>query len=346
MIGYVGTGASFYDCIRYCLEDKKQLSEEDKRRLSECENVQHKDRSEVLFYNKCYGDKYELAEEFRSVAKLSKRVEKPVFHLALRIAPGELLGKEKWMEIGVECAREFGIADNQYICVLHKDTKEQHIHIVANRVGFDGKVASDSNSYRKMAALCRKLEHKFSLKEVLSPRAFLPPYERLRERNDVRKAKLSKDIMQTLHHATSWKEFFNVMEGLGYRVMKGRGIAFIDKKNVKIKGSEIGFSLAKIERVLTLRRSQIEGEKDEQIARSNMPGAKPHTTRMAAYGSSGGKEENGGAREAVITTELKNLLELLLRSEYVDNHVSFELTEAGIKKRKKRKRGYNQGLGH
>lgn len=95
MIGYVGTGASFYDCIRYCLEDKKQLSEEDKRRLSECENVQHKDRSEVLFYNKCYGDKHELAEEFRSVAKSSRRVEKPVFHLALRIAPVELLGKEK-----------------------------------------------------------------------------------------------------------------------------------------------------------------------------------------------------------------------------------------------------------
>jgi hypothetical protein len=95
----------------------------------------------VLFYNQCYGNKYELAKEFGDVSRLSKRVEKPIFHFALRLAPGELLDKDKWMEDGAECAREFGVAENQYICILHKDTKEQHIHVVANRVGFDGKVA-------------------------------------------------------------------------------------------------------------------------------------------------------------------------------------------------------------
>ncbi|EOR95367.1 hypothetical protein ADIARSV_1479 [Arcticibacter svalbardensis MN12-7] len=50
-------------------------------------------------------------------------------------------------------AEEFGVGDHQYICVLHKDTKEQHIHIAANRVGFDGKAAKDGNSYKRMSAL-------------------------------------------------------------------------------------------------------------------------------------------------------------------------------------------------
>jgi hypothetical protein len=48
MIGYVGTGASFYECIRYCLEDKKNLSEEQKVLKSLKDQLQHKDRAEIL----------------------------------------------------------------------------------------------------------------------------------------------------------------------------------------------------------------------------------------------------------------------------------------------------------
>jgi len=43
------------------------------------------------------------------------------------------------------------------------------------------------------------------------------------------------------------------MTELGYKVIKGRGISFIDDKKVKIKGSEVGFSLGKTERILFLR---------------------------------------------------------------------------------------------
>jgi Relaxase/Mobilisation nuclease domain len=82
--------------------------------------------------------------------KALPRVEKPVLHLSLRLAPGETLSRNQLIEIGREAAKGFGVADHQYICVLHKDTKEQHTHIAANRVGFDGKVASDSNSYKRI----------------------------------------------------------------------------------------------------------------------------------------------------------------------------------------------------
>ncbi len=98
---------------------------------------------------KCFGNKHELTQQFKDVQKLSRRVEKPVLHLSLRLAPGETLTKDHLIEMGRACAKEFGVPDNQYICVLHKDTKEQHIHIAANRVGFNGKVASDSNSYKR-----------------------------------------------------------------------------------------------------------------------------------------------------------------------------------------------------
>src|SRR5690606_23755070 len=164
MIGYVGTGSSFFECIRYCVQDKKELSEKQKEELALRDNLQHKNRAEVLAYNKCFGNLRELTTQFKDVAKLSRRVEKPVFHFSLRLAPGDTLNRSQLEEIGQECAKEFGVDDNQYICVLHKDTREQHIHVVANRVGFDGKVASDSNSYKRMAALCRRLEKQYHLR--------------------------------------------------------------------------------------------------------------------------------------------------------------------------------------
>lgn len=119
MIGYVGKGSSFFDCIRYCLEDKKELSEEQKQQLSQKDHLQHKDRAEILFYNKCFGNKYELAEDFKEVAKLSKRVEKPVFYFSLRLAPGEVLPKDQLMEIGRECAKKFKVADKELLYVLN-----------------------------------------------------------------------------------------------------------------------------------------------------------------------------------------------------------------------------------
>jgi hypothetical protein len=88
MIGRPITGSSFLGCISYNLEDKRELTEEQKEQLSQLEGVRHKNRAEVLVYNKCFGDKYELAAQFREVAQLSKRVEKPVFHFPIRLGSG------------------------------------------------------------------------------------------------------------------------------------------------------------------------------------------------------------------------------------------------------------------
>ncbi|WP_298736103.1 relaxase/mobilization nuclease domain-containing protein [uncultured Chitinophaga sp.] len=340
MIGYVGTGYSFFECLRYCLEDKKELSEEQKQQLSQKDRLQHKDRAEVLFYNKCFGNKYELARDFIEVAQLSKRVEKPVFHFSLRLAPGESLSKDKLMEMGRECANHFNVADNQYICILHKDTNEQHIHIVANRVGYNGKAAKTSKSFKRMAALCRRLEKQYNLQEVLSPRAFLSPQERLLPRHDIRKEKLRTDIRQTLEQVNSYQSFEQKMQALGYKVIKGRGISFIDDKKVKTKGSEVGFSLTKIEQILSVKQKletaqanqkryemTIRQEKEKQ--RSFTPAQKLiQRVRETAYVDH--------SPFIPVIQELTNLLSQLLEPVYTSNYLPYELTEAGIKRRRKK----------
>ena len=129
MIGKAITGSSFLGCISYNLEDKEDLTEEQKKQLTVLEGVQHVDRAEVLVYNKCFSNKYELAAQFREVALLSKRVEKPVFHFPIRLAPGDTLNRDQLIEIGEACVKEFGLENNQYLIVLHKDTREPHIHV-------------------------------------------------------------------------------------------------------------------------------------------------------------------------------------------------------------------------
>ncbi|MBU0696868.1 MAG: relaxase/mobilization nuclease domain-containing protein [Bacteroidetes bacterium] len=329
MIGHVSIGKSAYQCISYCLEDKRELSEEQKEKLSKAEQLQHQNRAEVLHYNQCFGNKKELAAQFRDVQKLSRRCEKPVLHLSLRLAPGESLSKEQLTEMGKACAEEFGVGDHQYICVLHKDTKEQHIHIAANRVGFDGKAAKDGNSYKRMSSLCRRMEKQYGLQEVLSPRAFLSPKDRRIQRHDSRKERMRNDIRKTLEKVESYPSFEKQLQSLGYQIIKGRGISFIDNKKVKVKGSDLGFSLSKIEKVLELKR-QLRQEK--QKSQQRQPEQKIQYLQPSKH-----QHETHDEMEMieVLERQISKLLNELIRPEYGTDGVNTELIRESKRKKNK-----------
>lgn len=318
MIGKVVIGNSFYHCFKYCLEDKINLSEEQKLNLSKKENVQHKDRAEVLFYNNCFGNVNELTNQFSEVSKLSRRVEKLVLHFTLSLARGETLTKNQLIEIAQTCTEAFKVDQNQYAVVLHKDTRAQHIHIVANRVGYDGKVASDSNSYLRMANLCRKIELQYQLKQVLNPRAFLSKEQRLIPRQNARMDRLKENIRQVLQQVKTVEQFEQKMKSLGYQVLKGRGIAFIDDKKVKIKGSEVGYSLMTIVRMLSQKQEQRLLPPMEKNASGQMPKEKQPTDSNQS-GNAGQKTvEKMPAKEKelpLLDKHKNNMMEVLLKPE-------------------------------
>jgi hypothetical protein len=331
MIGSISLGKSFYHCISYCLEDKRQLTEEQKISLSKSEGLQHSNRAEVLEFNKCFGDKYELSEQFKDVRKLSKRVEKPVLHLSLRLAPGELLTRQQLTEMGRQLAKEFDVSNNQYVTILHKDTREQHIHLVANRVGYNGKAASTSNNFLKMDKLCRRLEKEYKLKEVLSAKRFLSKDQRLIPRHDNRKEKLKTDIRKKLEMVSDLNSFQNQMQHLGYKVLKGRGISFIDQKKVKIKGSEVGFSLATIERIIHLKH-QLKIRHSEQEERETIETSNRYKSILLQKHIRSDYEKSPSKQ---IEKELSGLLYQLFRPEQLEQQADQELLE-DVKKKKHR----------
>lgn len=329
MIGKIMIGKSFKGCLLYCLNDK---------RLEQNNLPAIKERAEVLMYNQCYGNQQELIRQFNEVRQLNPRLSKPVLHITLSLAPGEQLPKDKLVELGQDCAKDMGFENNQYVVILHRDTKHQHLHIVANRIGFDKRTVNDSKNYQKMANYCRKMELKYELKQVLSPKRFLSKEQQLIPRQDERKELLKKDIRQTLKQVRNYGEFEHKMGLLGYQVLKGRGISFMDEKNVKIKGSEVGFSLMKIEKVFALKR-EIEIEQkagkttwEAQLYKHHL--ANSYNESQSSKLKSNLDKELDLSKTVELERQVADLLYELLKPERIPDHLAPEW----LKKQKEKKR--------
>ena len=318
MIGKITVGKSFRGCLMYCLNDKRKQHPD--------EQV-FKNRAEIIAFNQCNGNALELIRQFNQVRGLNPNLTKPVMHITLSLSPNECLSKDKLMEASELCAKEFGFENNQYVSVLHKDTGHQHIHVIANRVGFDKKTVSDSNSYKKTAAFCRKMELKFNLKQVLSPRRYLSKEQRLLPRNDERKKALALAIRNAISNSKDLDHFVRIMQSKGYKVIKSRGISFIDDKKVKIKGSEVGYSLQKIEQRLKFQhRLKTDKEFFKQVIER-----KPLRSSTEAVSSLPIKNES-----TLITAQLKQSIsetaDTLLKPEHTPEQINPKLL---VKKKKK-----------
>ncbi|HHI0483953.1 relaxase/mobilization nuclease domain-containing protein [Escherichia coli] len=139
------TGKSFKNRVDYILKDDHSFI---------CSNMSA-DKNNVS----------DLTDEFKAVSSFRQDIKKPVFHAFLSLPKDEKLTDEKWEEIAKDYLKEMNIDidKHQYICVRHKDTDKDHIHIVANRVGLDGSVWLGQHSAFNTIAACERLEAKHGL---------------------------------------------------------------------------------------------------------------------------------------------------------------------------------------
>jgi hypothetical protein len=332
MIGKITIGKSFGGCIRYCLEDKLELSHEEKLAMSKQDGLQHENRSEVLEYNMCYGNKKELTRQFNEVRALRPQLSSPVMHITLSLDQEDVFTKEKLRIIGQDFAKEFGFKKNQYLIIYHQDTKHPHLHIVVNRVGFDGSRISDSNSYRKVANLCRKLEQKHELKQVLNPQRFMSPQQRQEhsqeQRIDQRKEHLKQNIRDCLLAATNFSDFIRKMEQRKIQVVKSRGIGFIDDKKMKVKGSEVGYSLSAIEKILShsFERRQRLFQQLEQEKKQSPKIARQHHSQSLSHSLPKYLDQQQNL-------DLSKALEILFRQERDFDQTPYELIHKKVKRK-------------
>jgi len=115
-----------------------------------------------------------------------------------------------------------------------------------------------------------------------------------------------------------------------YQVIKGGGIAFIDGKKVYVKGSEIGFSLQTLERILA-QQSQRSALHQSQIA--SIKQSSNQTLKNTLI--------NGEWMQAHLMTSdnlsnsINNTLEELIKPKEVTDNTPYQMQQ---KKKKKQKR--------
>jgi len=224
MIGKVTTGKSFNGCINYCA--KKQ-------------------GAEIILTNQCFGSRRALIGQFNDVRKLNQRVKKPVWHASLSFSKNDKVNDRIMLDVAKAYAEYFNIEHHQYVAIKHTDTDHPHIHLVVNRINaYNNKTLSDSNNYRKTAEFCRSIEKRFNLEMVESPNRFL---HQPVERTDQRKEKIRQLVQQAVQQCSNFPDLSTMLSSNNITVEKGRGIAFIDDKGVRLKGSEMKLPLRKIQ---------------------------------------------------------------------------------------------------
>lgn len=109
-----------------------------------------------------------IMKEMQMVKMLRPNLQKHFYHTSINFPPSENLSDKKMKEIGREYLDESGFTQHQFIMFRHHDAVHPHLHILVSRIGYDGKVMSDSNDFAKCEVVLRRLEKRHGLAEVVS----------------------------------------------------------------------------------------------------------------------------------------------------------------------------------
>ncbi len=155
MTGNMIKGKGFRGALRYNLEKVE------------------KGVAEVLSHSFVEVSEKTIMKEIQMVRMLRPNLQKYFYHTSINFPPSENLSNERMNEIGGEYLKAAGFIQHQFIMFRHRDAEHPHLHILVNRIGYDGKVVSDSNDFARTEKILRELEKRYNLTEVMSSRQAL-----------------------------------------------------------------------------------------------------------------------------------------------------------------------------
>jgi hypothetical protein len=187
-------------------------------------------------HNLATADPELAAKIMAATARLSARVEKPVYHASIAWHPDEAPAPAEMKDIARRALELMGLEEHQSLVVGHGDTAHRHLHLMVNRVHPEsGKAWRTSHDYLRFDRVMKLLaeDHGF----VYAPaKRFKPGDENLVDparsrstrmsREDSRK--LGKTLQENVEEAQSWEDVEIAAALEGYRLeTKGQGIAVV-----------------------------------------------------------------------------------------------------------------------
>ncbi len=129
----------------------------------------NKEKGRLLDTNKIYNDGsgtidiHRAYEDFMRWMPSHTKTERPMMHISLNPHPDDRLTDTDYTALAHEYMEKMGLGDMPYLIFKHTDIDRHHIHIVALRVGTDGKAVSDKNNFYRSKEITRELERKYHL---------------------------------------------------------------------------------------------------------------------------------------------------------------------------------------
>ena len=184
--------------------------------------------AEVLDHNFARVSERSIMKEIDLVRMHRPNLKKFFYHTSINFPPTEDLSSEAMKQIGKEYLEMNGFTQHQFIMFRHFDAEHPHLHILVNRIGYDGCVVSDSNDYARSERVVRELEKKHGLQEVISSKQ---AKERSVTQGEVQMMKRIDDPSQKIkiqavlqnilqdRPGLSLSEFINALEAQGVNVL-------------------------------------------------------------------------------------------------------------------------------
>jgi Relaxase/Mobilisation nuclease domain len=196
-----------------------------------------------------------IMKEVQMVRVLRPNLQKYFYHTSINFPPQENLPNETMKQIGLEYLQANGFTQHQYIMFRHFDANHPHLHILVNRIGYNGKVLSDSNDYQRSEKVLRELEVKYDLVKVVSSkeakeRAMTKDELEMMKRTNMPSQKMQlqtliKDVLQS-NGKISCEGFIAALEAKGIGVLFNQastghvsGISY-SYQGIIVKGAKLG----------------------------------------------------------------------------------------------------------
>ena len=197
------------------------------------------------------------------VSAQNKNIGKPQFHAVIS-SKGKMYDKSTLTKIAVAWLKEMGYGEQPYLIVFHKDTDNNHVHMVSTRIDRNGvEIADDFEKRRAVWNINKVLGYEYGFKFKFSTRAqFLlvlenkgylgiDPNEKLIQEK-IGKYKLDKgraaEIKAILQQLKNQEQFRTILKDqyhidLVFHAAEGKkpyGYTIIDHDEKKVfKGSEV-----------------------------------------------------------------------------------------------------------
>jgi hypothetical protein len=167
-----------------------------------------------------------IMKEVRMVRMQRPNLQKYFYHTSLNFPVHENLSNDAMLKIAHEYLEQNGFTQHQYMIVRHYDADHPHLHVLVNRIGYDGSVVSDSQDYARSEKVIRGLEQKYGLTEVVSSReakekALTKNELEMMQRTGAPSAKIQLQVIlkDLTRHPLTAEQFIKGLEAKGVNVL-------------------------------------------------------------------------------------------------------------------------------